>query len=335
MATIGNEMMTLSDRAKLLDPDGSIAEIIEVLEQSNPLLMDAVASEGNLPTGHRYTQRSGLPEVYWRAINQGVPKSKGKTVQVTDAAGMIEGFSKVDVALADLNGNAAAFRAGEDNGFVQAFNNKAASSIIYENASINGERMTGLSPRYSKVSADVFDAGYNIVDGGGSGDDNTSIWLVTWGPQTTHLIYPKGSVAGLQTNDLGKDLVEDDEGNEFLAYVTHFRWDLGLATPDWRYNVRIPNIDVSDLTADMSAGADLVDLMIDAYYLRPTADLGNMARAVWYCNKTVAKFLHKQARKEDNVDLSIDMVEGKPIVSLLGAPIRVCDAILNTEEAVS
>jgi hypothetical protein len=110
---------------------------------------------------------------------------------------------------------------------------------------------------------------------------------------------------------------------------------MGLSLIDYRYVIRICNIDVSDLTSTGATGADIIDSMIDAYYARPTAALGEMGKTFFYCNKTVAKYLHKQAQNKSNVNLSVDMVGGKPIVSFLDAPIHVCDAIVSTEDAVS
>ena len=78
-----------------------------------------------------------------------------------------------------------------------------------------------------------------------------------------------------------------------------------------------------------------VQKMVDAYYSRPTVDLGNMAKTFVYCNKTIAKFLHKQAQNKSNVNLSIDNPSGNPIVRFLDAPVHVCDNIVSTESAVS
>jgi len=134
---------------------------------------------------------------------------------------------------------------------------------------------------------------------------------------------------------MGKQLVRDSSNLLYEAYVTKFQWKLGLSLPDYRYVIRIANIDISDLTADAASGADLISLMLDAYYARPTVDLGNMAKTFFYCNKTVAKFLHKQAMNKSNVNLTIDSPAGKPQVSFLDAPIHVCDNITSAEAALT
>jgi hypothetical protein len=46
-------------------------------------------------------------------LNYGVASSKSRTAQVTDSCGMLEAYAEIDKALADLNGNSAAFRLSE------------------------------------------------------------------------------------------------------------------------------------------------------------------------------------------------------------------------------
>ncbi len=195
--------------------------------------------------------------------------------------------------------------------------------------------MHGLAPRYNNLTSPAGATSAQMIDGGGSGDDNTSIWFITWGPQICSLLYPKGSKAGLTNEDLGKQLIRDSAGLQYQAWVTKFQWKLGLMLKDYRYVIRICNIDNSNLTVDAASGADIMNLLTDAYYARPTADLGNMAKTFIYCNKTVAKFLHKQAQNKSNVNLTIDMPAGKPIVSFLDAPIHVCDNLTVAEATIS
>ena len=337
MATaIGNTYLTLLDWVKRVNPGGGIDEIIEVLAASNPIIADANVLEGNLPTGHRSTQRTSQPSGTWRLMNKGVVPTKSTTKQVDDTCGILEAYSKLDVDIALLNGNEAAFRASEDNAFVAGLNSTAATAIFYGNSGTSPESMHGLTPRYNSL-ATTHEYADQIINASGAGSDNTSIWLVTWGPQTCSLIYPKGSMAGLQIKDLGKVLVEDGETipGMYEAYVTKFQWKLGLMLKDYRYVTRICNIDVSDLTDDAASGADIMRKMLAAMYTRPTVDLGNMAKSFFYCNKTIAEYLHVQSQNKSNVQLTVDNPAGKPIVSFLGVPIHVCDNLDVDEDAVT
>ncbi len=327
--------LTLLDWAKREKPGGGVDEIIEVLAASNPIIGDASIMEGNLPTGHRTTQRSSDPTGTWRLLNKGVAAEKSTTEQITDLCGILESYSQLDVDLASLNGNEAAFRASEDNAFITGFNDTIATALFYGDQNETPEKMHGLAPRYDDLETPKGASSTQIINGGSATGSNTSIWLITWGPQTCSLMFPKGSMAGLQANDLGKQLVRDSNNLLYEAWVTKFQWKLGLVLRDYRYVIRICNIDYSDLSGDASTGTDLMDKMTDAYYARPTADLGNMAKTFFYCNKSIAKFLHKQAQNKANVNLTLDMPGGKPIVSFLDAPIHVCDNIVNTEAALA
>lgn len=324
--------LTLLDWAKREKPGGGIDEIIEVLAASNPIIADANVMEGNLPTGHQTTQRSSDPTGTWRLLNKGVQAEKSTTEQITDLCGILESYSQIDVDLASLNANEAAFRASEDNAFITGFNDTIATALFYGDQNAVPESMHGLDPRYNDLTTPAGASSTQIINGGGTSDSiNTSVWIITWGPQTCSLMFPRGSQAGLQSEDLGKQLVRDSNNLLYQAWVTRFQWKLGLVLRDYRYVIRICNIDTNLLTSDAATGADLLDKMIDGYYARPTVDLGNMAKTFFYCNKTVAKFLHKQAQNKSNVNLSIDNPAGAPVVRFLDAPIHVCDNITSTE----
>lgn len=330
MGILTSTMPTLLDKFSREDSQKKIMKIVELMAKQNDILMDAEYQECNDGSKHKTTMRSGVPEPTWRMFNKGIQPSKATTVPVLDTTGMMEDYGKVDKALADLSGNADAFRVSENIAKLQGFNNKAARYMFYGNTQSEPEAFLGLSPRYNDLSVE---SGANIVDGGGTGSTNASIWFVTWGEMTTHLLYPKGSVAGFQHRNLGEDTVKDDDGGEFQAYRDHFKWDIGMSVRDWRANARIANIDVTTLTKDAATGTDLIEKMIRAYYLLENPMQGE-GRTVIYCNRTLQTFLHLQAMKEKNVNLTLGEYAGRKIPELLGIPIKRCDALLNTEARV-
>lgn len=327
MPTLAKQAVTFAEAAQRTDPNGNIDTIVEILQETNEIMDDGLVVEGNLPTGHKSTQRTELPKAYWRKLNQGVPKGKSKTKPVTDTCGMLETYSEVDKDIADLNGNTQEFRASEDEAFLEGMNQQMADTTFYGDATVNEEQFHGLSSRYSSLSAGN---GGNIINGGGVGNDNTSIWIITWGANTCHYIFPKGSKAGLQQNDKGQVTLEDDLGRMFEGYRTHYKWNLGLTLRNWKSVVRIANIDVSDLTADASGvSANLVNLLTMAVAKRK----GNGNIAI-YCNETVMTYLRLQIANKTNVNLTLETFAGKKVPSFDGYPIRQVDAILNTESAV-
>jgi hypothetical protein len=333
MATLSSGALTLADWAKRLDPDGKVPIVAELLSQSNEILEDAVFSEGNLPTGHRVVIRTGLPTAYWRSINQGIPTSKSTTVQVDESVGMLEAYARVDKDLAELNGNTAAFRLSEDTAFLEAMNQAQASTMLYGNPGTDARQYLGLAARYGAISGAGNAA--NIIDAGGTSSNNTSIYLVVWGENTVFCTFPKGSKAGLIHEDQGILTVYDSNNNPFQAYQTHYQWKNGLVVKDWRYVVRIANINTANLVAESSA-ADLVKLMSRALDRIPNFGMG---RAAFYMNRTVYSMLRIQALNKSNYALSIQNSLnqfGTPMnwASFEGVPLRRVDQILNTEARV-
>lgn len=329
MATIGNTALTFADWAKRYD-DGRVAAIIELLGQTNEILDDMRWMEGNLPTGHRTTMRTGLPQGTWRLLNSGVQPAKSTTTQVTDACGMLETYSEIDKALADLNGNTAEFRLSEDKAFLEGLNQQMAKALFYGNQERNPEYITGLAPRFSKLDTSIDKSGSNIVDGGGTGSTNTSIWLVVWGDSTVHGIFPKGSKAGLHHRDLGEQTLIDANGGRYQGYRTHYKWDAGLSVRDWRYCVRIANIDVTAIGA--TTPPDLVSLMVRAIEKIPNLSTG---APVIYANRTVKTWMRIQELKAANVHIRPNEIAGKKITEFDGIPVRTCDQLLNTEVRVA
>ncbi len=319
------------DVANRLGEDGKVVKtIIELLEKTNEILDDMMPVEGNLPTGHRTTVRTGLPSATWRLLNYGVQPSKSQTMPVTDSTGMLEAYAEIDKALADLNGNTSAFRLSEDMAFLEAMNIEMASTLFYGNVAVDPEKFTGFAPRYSSLSTDTTKAGYNIIDAGGTGSDNTSIWLVVWGANTCHGIYPKGSQLGFTREDLGQVTLLDGASGRYEGYRTHYKWDIGLTVRDWRYVVRIANIDWSATITDTSA-PDLVKFMVDASEMIPNLSMG---KAAYYMRREIRTALRHQIRTTTNVNLTFDTVEGKRVMSMDEIPVRRVDALLNTEARI-
>lgn len=330
MATIGNTYLTLADLYKRKDPNDQIAVIIEMLAQVNPILQDAMAIECNDGTKHLTTVRSGIPAATWRKLYQAVQPTKSTTKQVHDTTGFLEAWSEVDAKLVDLSGNPGAFRLSEAQAFLEGMSQEMATGLFYHDTATAPEKFMGLAPRFGSLGAEN---GGQIVDAGGTGSDNTSIWFIVWGERTAHLLYPKGSKAGLQREDKNKQTKETSSG-VYDVYREKFNWDIGMSVRDWRYISRVANIDVSDLKADASTGANLVEQMITAYYRLQQRKVMN-GKAAIYCNTKIKEFLHKQALKANtNVALRVQEVQGEEVVTFLGMPIRECEAILNTEARV-
>lgn len=335
MTTITSEWPTLAELSKRLDPQGGIDDIVEILNEVNEPLDMIPWVEGNLPTGHRHTIRTGLPTPTWRKLYGGVQPTKSRTEQVTDNCGMLEAYAEVDKALADLNGNSAAFRLSEDKAWIEAMGQKAASSIFYANESLVPEGFTGLTPRYNSNTSDAADNMISCYNTNSTGC--TSIWLVGWSPETIFGIYPKGSQAGLQMEDKGQVTIEN-AGNDtnftgrMEAYRTHYRWDLGLVVRDWRYAVRAHSILQTVVSGTLASGPDLVNLMVQMEERIP--NLSN-CRPVFYMNRHLLTALRLQKLKKVAYNLTEETVGGRHVTMFDGIPIRRTDALTYTETGLA
>jgi len=331
-AVLSTGALTLADWAKRLDPDGKVPTIVELLSQTNEILTDMRWVEGNLPTGHRTTVRTGLPAVAWRLLNAGVAASKSTTAQIDEQIGMLEAWSEVDKDLAILNGNVSSFRLSEARAFIEAMNQEMAQTLFYGNGGLAPEEFTGLSPRYSLTTAGN---GRNIISGGGVGSDNMSVWLINWSENTVMGIFPKGSKAGLIHEDKGEVIIQSAggvAGARMVALVERWQWKGGIALKDWRHVVRIANIDTSNLVAKVSA-ADLTELMIKAIHRIPSLKMGKPA---FYMNRTAFEMLDIQGRDDvtSGGGLTYGDVDGKRRSTFRGIPINTVDALLETEATV-
>lgn len=337
MATLSTTLPTMLDWAKTRDPDGKTAKIVEMMSQVNRAQEDMVMVEGNLPTGHQTSIRTGLPTGFYRMMNQGTPSEKATEVQVVESAAMLEGRSHVDVKLANLQADVGAYRLQKAKAHLEGMSQTAATTLFYGSAA-NPEEYVGFANRYNDLSAPNGD---NILDAGGTGSDNMSVWLIGWGPESIHGIFPKGSMVGLSHEDLGIDDVADSDGNLFRAYKDLFNMDQGLVVADWRYGVRIANIDNSDLvgltgTQAITATTAVHKLMAKSIDHIPQIDT---VKAAFYVNRTLASNLRVAALDTSNTAVLIEPAInqfGRTIhqLTFLGIPVRLQDVLTVAEARV-
>lgn len=344
MAELGATYHTFADLQKRLGPTNELAPVVGLLSQNNEMLDDMLWKEANNVIGEQTTVQTGIPTGTWRAYYGGVPNEKATVAQVTERTGMLSAYSTVDAALARASGNLGQYLFNERQAFFQGMSQTVAAAMIYSSPLETPNKIRGLAPRYSTISGAA--SGENIIDCGGTGSTNTSIWLVGFSPAHTFGIYPRGTQGGLQHRDQGERPVDAPDGNgQMQAYVSYFEWGCGLAVRDWRYVARAANIDMSQaLTGN---APNIANAMIRMYHRFPTAPSGigpvqmsddpnepAKPRSAFYCNRAVRTLMHLQARSDKNTQLSLDNYAGKPVMNFLGVPVRNVDAILSTEDRV-
>jgi len=340
MAVIGNSFVGLVDYANGLAGNRTIGPVIEALNLLNPLLRDAYMQEANNGTNHESFIRTGLGAVAWGKLYQGILQSKSTKQKVSDTTGFVERLSTVDVRMLEqAAGNAAQLRMDEARAALEAIAQEVQSGFFYNDTATTPDRFLGLAPRYGTISGGGA-AAAQIVDAGGTGSDNTSIWMVTWGQGATSLIYPEGSVGGVQRKDMGVQRVLDDNNMPYFAKEEYFKQSVGVTVGDWRYNVRIANVDLSDVKAGT---VDLYGLLRKGLYrcqARRDANLDNNdgivrgGKTVIYMNRDMLEALDAQTTNDNKIKLTPDEIAGKEVETYRGFTIRETDALINAEARV-
>ena len=332
MAATGQTWPTLSDWAKRTKPDGSIeTQIAELLSQDSSILMQAPMFAANEKLGHRETLRTVLPGTHVRRFNKGVPVGKSRTAQITDNIAMYESRSEVDVKLARINGNVEGWRFTEEKAFLEGIAQNLVRDLLYGNNKTNPDQISGIATRYSSLTTENIKE--QIIDAGGTGSNLTSIYLIGWGEDTVNLRHPPNLGQGMDpidVQDLGEIDAYDTDNNRFRALGSIFSSHLGLSVKDYRYVVRVANIDVTALTDDGSA-LDLWNLLTKAS--KKIHNL-NRCRPYFYMNRTIETYLDLQAQNKKNIQLTPMTVDGMDYEAWRRIPFTREDAILDTEERV-
>ncbi len=341
MATLVQKFLSQADVYKRTDGKGGIADVMEVMnDTSQDIFTDFVGMPCNEGTKHTHAIRTGLPSVSWGALYEGIVQSKSQTQQVSDTTGFVEALSTVDQRLLKLAGaNKLAVRASESRPFIEAMAQDLVRSMFYYNPATNPRHPKGLGARFGTLGN--VGASNQIVDGGGVGSDNMSIWFVTWGERDFFSLYPDGTDWGIVQEDKGQQRVLDANGNPYYVEEEMFSSHMGFGVKDWRNISRVANVDLSDLQAGT---VDLYTLMRKAYYKlqrrrqEKVAEGGTPGRTVIYANRDAIEALDGLATNGGSTDSFVRLrpmeLEGKEVMSYRGIPIRETDALLNTEARI-
>jgi hypothetical protein len=344
MAVQGSGVTTIIDVLTEMAPDGKALDIAEVLTQQNEVLADMHWEAGNMVTGHKDAARTVLPTPSFRALNAGVPVTKAGSTQIEETCALLEDFSQVDRELAIMAGDVNGYRLKQARPHIQGMSNKQATTLFYGNANANPLEYTGFATRYNTLSTTTNKSAANVISAGGTGSNLRSIWLIGWGPDTIFGIYPKNTEGGLShedvTNGNGDQIngappatvLTDANGNMYMGYRDHWLWRCGLFVKDWRYAVRIANIDPTALTLNHATGPNLQDLMIQA---AEQIESTTGVRAVFYVPRVLRAFFRRQLVNDKTPYMSWQEIGGQRIMSFNEIPIRRTDALNVAETQVS
>lgn len=355
---ISNSVYDMVSWAKMRAPNGDASQIAELLNQSNEMVNDMVWIEGNLPTGCRITQTTGLPITYNRQFNEPVQVSRGQTAQFDESCAIFENWAETDLDILKLWADQGTFLFHQVLRAMESITQSFSQCFWYGDTQVNPKQFLGMTPRYASTSNATAASAMNVISGGGVSSANASIWLLTQSPTSMHGIFPKGSASGIARDSDPEATVYGTNatsgatsggglgGTRLKVHQDRVQWKAGIALWDWRWCARGCNIDVNNLTAE-NAAADLVKMMVKLLYCMPSLNTpavtsGNPmtsfavpGRQSFYMNRTLRQMLHIQALNKASNQITFEEIAGQKVLVFQGIPIRNSDQLLNTEAAVS
>lgn len=334
MAVIGSTVLNTIDILRQRGPDGkATAEQINLMTKLSPVYRYARSGPCNAGQKHKHNIMMKLPAVAWGRLYKGTPASKSGFAQVEDTTGFIEGRVEVDVRQLKLHpGEENVVMMNEAEGQLEAIAQTFETAFFYSDVITTPDQFKGLAARYNVKATSG--AGRQIIDAAGESSNNTSVWFVTWGDKYTSLIHPQGMTSGVTREDKGEQRTTDADGDPY--YVREELWTLhcGVSVGDYRYNVRIANINVTNLLAGT---VDMYAWMRKAYYRLKSRTIPGGQQMI-YMNADVLEALDAANTNDSGTDnfirLSRMQLDGEEVSSYRRIPIMETEHLLNTEARV-
>lgn len=322
MATVAvQNMLTMVELAKNIAPNGQLHKVAEILRRVNYIWDDIPWFEANDVFSHVTAQEFSEPAGELRTLNDGVGTEDVQTVNIRDVLCMLETYCDSDIALVNAAPNPTAFRNGRARRFIRGISKTFISNLFYGNNSTNSKSFNGAAVRLNALS-DV-----NVIGGGGTGSDLTSVYVMQFGEGKAWCGFPRGSGLGVEHRDLGEVTAITAAGKKFQAYRDWFKVHGGLVVENIKCIGRYCNIETTGTTNtfDEDYLIELMNLMEDDW-----------AGAGIYVNQTVMTQMEIRVKDKTNVNYAYaDGLAPGPVLTFKGVPVRKCEAILNTEDAVT
>lgn len=315
---------SLANVLSTVDPNGEILNIASVLDEKSDFAKILPMFPTNMQTHNICGDDTSLPTPTLRLANEGVAAAVGTSKQIIDAPVTMESHIEIDYKILQEARDKTAYVKRQISMHMSGHLHSAVDYFINGDFSTNPREFNGLAVRYNTLPTtpyDITDPYHTVIDGGGAGADNSSIYLVAFGEGKVHGIYPQGSKAGLQLIDRGSAKIITAIGSGFYGMAYQLVWDLGLVINDRRCVARICNIDASDLKRDASSGANLIDLFTEA---KNNLEAGG-AKVYAFTSRQVADYFESQVDNKANAHViygqdnflnkTLPMVKGIPILA--------------------
>ncbi|MCF7939677.1 MAG: hypothetical protein K9L68_13855 [Spirochaetales bacterium] len=321
MAIDQTKQLTLAELTKRLHPsEKKLADIAEILEESNEILTDLKFIEANNITSHITTVRERLPEASTRMLNEYVGNITSDTRQIEEHICMLAAYETIDKKLVELSGDKTGLLMGEVRAAIEGIGQQAATLWFYGNRADDPGEINGLANRYNALSH------ANVWDNGGN-SNRTSIWVLQHDLDKVHGVYPRGSKSGIDHQDLGEQTATDGSGKQMQVFRHYFTWDMGLVVRNYKAVQRVANV---DSTTTSSFAFD--NKLIAALNQMPKRGKGS----VIYVNRDVFTMMDIYAKDKTNMAYgSMKDAAGQEVTTFRGLPVRLVEALLSTEDAVA
>lgn len=332
------QALTLAAYESLVnDKDVSRKVLINTVRDYMPFFDQGLILPGNNGDSDKGQIITKYPQGQKRAYNEGWTSEEALGSEARYGSCMIRTRSVVDSSLFYTRkpGEREAWRLRKDKTYMRGLARSAVSAIFYGDNKKDARDCIGLA-NLVVPSNPAF--GSRIIYGGGSTTNKqASIWLLNWSDDGMYMFYPQGGEGpGLTVKDMGEQYVTDKNGKDFLALVTEFAWDIGMALYDAECVARIANIDTTKLSKKntTTSSADLIDLMTQALEMMPDDSSGKLA---FYMNDTLRSVLRRQIANKDNVFLRMGDVAGREVLMFGDVPVHKLgsDVLLNTEPVLA
>lgn len=331
-----NSQFTLLERAKITVDGKRVGKIIDVLDKFGveEFMKDVPFFPANQGLKHRIVRTTSRPTSTRRRFYQGVGATQDTTQVIFEPVILFEQRSETDEDEFDTIEGGNNLRAKKDKVKVKAmmddfvygfFNDARTSGSEYINGL--GARMTALSyPGFTTTSLPY------VWDNKGTGDNLSSIYLIEYGEDACHGIFPsgaavRGSIMGIIARNKGKEQIldSDDSTKKFYAYVSQFKFWWGLAVNnDWKI-ARIANIDIDETSSGALNENNIIKALNHGKF--------NKAATRMYVNPYIKTQIDIKAKDKNNVQWDLTNIFGREIPTFWGIPVRKLDeTILSATE---
>jgi hypothetical protein len=330
------EKYTLQHLATVTKPDGALLDVFDNISEINDLMKVMQYFPTNEVSRNVTAQVTAYGTPSAVIANEGRTEIINTHEQIVDVPIRFHNIITPDEEVLKRASSPGQWRADRVREYAQSYGQAVASQIITGDASTDpGKAIDGLAKRLGSLPAsatDVTDPFFTVVAGGGSGADNTSIYIVGIGKNGLHGLYGMNGTAGFQFKMRPSQLVAASIGSGNIPTTPiDVSWEIGLCSSNRRAIGRICNIDVSDLTDDASAGANLVNLLVHAINKTRVHEMG--LTPVLLANENVISYFETQRINHgSNAGATGQMTDlGKVLTTFKGIPFLRMDSIPNNE----